>query len=148
MAQGSSYINFQHIGKKMAFSNTHTLISRTTHIKGDVSFSGELQLEGKVVGNLFSDGEKDARLVIADTGIVEGDIRVPVVIVNGTVTGNVYSSKQLEMAAKGIVKGSVHYHSIQMVKGAQVNGSMVSTQSDPKQVEVNNKKKLAEPVPG
>lgn len=131
----------------MAFSNTHTLISRTTHIKGDLSFSGELQLEGKVIGNIFADGEKEARLVIADTGVVEGDIRVPVVIVNGTVTGNVHSSKQLEMAAKGIVKGSVHYNSIQMVKGAQVNGSMVSTQTEAKPVEANSKKKLPEPVP-
>jgi len=116
----------------MAFSNTHTLISRTTQIKGDINFSGELQLEGKVVGNIYADGETDARLVIADTGMVEGDIRVPVVIVNGMVVGNIHSGKQLEMAAKGIVKGAVHYHSIQMVKGAQVNGSMISSQSEPK----------------
>ena len=115
----------------MAFSNTQTLISRTTQIKGDLTFSGELQLEGKVVGNIYSEDQKDARLVIADTGIVEGEIRVPVVIVNGTVIGNVYSSKQLEMAAKGIVKGTVHYNSIQMIKGAQVNGSMISNQGKP-----------------
>lgn len=112
----------------MAFSNTHTLISRTTQIKGDLTFSGELQLEGKVTGNIYSDGQKDARLVIADTGVVEGEIRVPVVIVNGTVIGNIYSTKQLEMAAKGMVKGSVHYNSIQMIKGAQVNGSMINNQ--------------------
>ena len=113
----------------MAFSNTQTLISRTTQLKGDLTFSGELQLEGKVVGNIYAEDNKDARLVIADTGLVEGEIRVPVVIVNGTVIGNIYSSKQLEMAAKGLVKGTVHYHSIQMVKGAQVNGSMISSQT-------------------
>jgi cytoskeletal protein CcmA (bactofilin family) len=113
----------------MAFSNTQTLISRTTQIKGDLTFSGELQLEGKVVGNIYADDNKDARLVIADTGVVEGEIRVPVVIVNGTVIGNIYSTKQLEMAAKGLVKGTVHYHSIQMIKGAQVNGSMISSQT-------------------
>ena len=113
----------------MAFSNTQTLISRTTQLKGDLTFSGELQLEGKLVGNIYAEDNKDARLVIADTGVVEGEIRVPVVIVNGTVIGNIYSSKQLEMAAKGLVKGTVHYHSIQMVKGAQVNGSMISSQT-------------------
>lgn len=118
----------------MAFSNTQTLISRTTQIKGDLTFSGELQLEGKVVGNIYSEDQKDARLVIADTGVVEGEIRVPVVIVNGSVIGNVYSSKQLEMAAKGIVKGSVHYKSIQMIKGAQVNGSMISNEGKPTEV--------------
>jgi cytoskeletal protein CcmA (bactofilin family) len=69
-------------------------------------------------------------LVIADTGIVEGEIRAPVVIVNGKVMGNIYSSKHLELAAKGNVTGSVHYHSIEMVKGAQVNGSMVNKQQE------------------
>jgi cytoskeletal protein CcmA (bactofilin family) len=112
----------------MAFSNNHTLISRATKVVGDLYFSGELQLEGKVTGNIIAESEKDAKLVIADTGLVEGEIRAPIIIVNGKVLGNIYSSKHLELAAKGNVVGTVHYHSIEMVKGAQVNGSMVNTQ--------------------
>lgn len=115
----------------MAFSNNHTLISRATHVNGDLHFTGELQIEGKVTGNIYADDEKDAKLVIADTGIVEGEIRVPVVIVNGKVQGNIHSSKHLELAAKGNVIGTVHYQSIEMVKGAQLNGSMVSNQQQP-----------------
>jgi cytoskeletal protein CcmA (bactofilin family) len=114
----------------MAFSNNHTLISRATKVIGDLHFTGELQLEGKVTGNIFADDEKDAKLVIADTGVVEGEIRAPVVIVNGKVMGNIYSSKHLELAAKGNVIGSVHYQSIEMVKGAQVNGNMVNKQQE------------------
>lgn len=114
----------------MAFSNNHTLISRATKVTGDLYFTGELQLEGKVTGNIIAEDEKDAKLVIADTGIVEGEIRAPVVIVNGKVLGNIHSSKHLELAAKGNVTGTVHYHSIEMVKGAQVNGSMVNKQQE------------------
>lgn len=114
----------------MAFSNNHTLISRATKVIGDLHFTGELQLEGKVIGNIFADDEKDAKLVIADTGMVEGEVRAPVVIVNGKVTGNIYSSKHLELAAKGNVTGTIHYHSIEMVKGAQVSGSMVNKQQE------------------
>lgn len=110
----------------MAFSNNHTLISRATKVVGDLHFTGELQLEGKVTGNIIAEDEKDAKLVIAETGIVEGEVRAPVVIVNGKVVGNVYSTKHLELAAKGNVTGTIHYHSIEMVKGAQVNGSMVN----------------------
>src|SRR5690625_6325461 len=47
------------------------------------------------------------------------------VIINGNVTGNVYSSKHVELAAKAVVEGNVHYQLIEMVKGAQVNGSLV-----------------------
>ena len=114
----------------MAFSNNHTLISRATKVIGDLHFTGELQLEGKVTGNIFADDEKDAKVVIADTGIVDGEIRAPVVIVNGKVTGNIYSSKHLELAAKGNVTGTIHYQSIEMVKGAQVNGSMINKQHE------------------
>lgn len=114
----------------MAFSNNHTLISRATKVIGDIHFTGELQLEGRVTGNIFAEDEKDAKLVIADTGIVEGEIRAPIVIVNGKVLGNIYSSKHLELAAKGNVTGTVHYHSIEMVKGAYVNGSMINKQSE------------------
>ncbi len=113
----------------MAFSNNHTLISRATRVNGDLHFTGELQIEGKVTGNIYADDEKDAKLVIADTGLVEGEIRVPVVIVNGKVIGNIHSNKHLELAAKGNVTGTVHYNSIEMVKGAQLNGSMVNNQS-------------------
>jgi cytoskeletal protein CcmA (bactofilin family) len=114
----------------MAFSNNHTLISRATKVTGDIYFTGELQLEGKVTGNIIAEDEKDAKVVIADTGIVEGEIRAPIVIVNGKVLGNIYSSKHLELAAKGNVTGTVHYHSIEMVKGAQVNGSMINKQQE------------------
>lgn len=113
----------------MAFSNNHTLISRATRVNGDLHFTGELQIEGKVTGNIYADDEKDAKLVIADTGLVEGEIRAPVVIVNGKVVGNIHSSKHLELAAKGNVTGTVHYNSIEMVKGAQLNGSMVNNQA-------------------
>lgn len=112
----------------MAFSNNHTLISRATRVNGDLHFTGELQIEGKVTGNIYADDEKDAKLVIADTGVVEGEIRAPVVIVNGKVMGNIHSSKHLELAAKGNVTGTVNYHSIEMVKGAQLNGSMLNNQ--------------------
>lgn len=112
----------------MAFSNNHTLISRATRVNGDLHFTGELQVEGRVTGNVYADDEKDAKLVIADTGIIEGEVRVPVVIVNGKVLGNIHSSKHLELAAKANVTGTVHYSSIQMVKGSQLNGSMVNNQ--------------------
>ena len=113
----------------MAFSNNHTLISRATKIVGDLHFTGELQVEGKVTGNIFADDAKDAKVVVADTGTVEGEIRAPIVVVNGKIFGDIHSSKHLELAAKGVVNGVVHYHSIEMVKGAQVNGSMISNQT-------------------
>ena len=110
----------------MAFSNNHTLISRGTRVVGDVYFSGDLQLEGQVEGNVFVESGKEAKLVVADTGFIKGEIHVPTVVVNGTIEGNIYSSKHLELAKKAQVTGTVHYKSIEMVNGARLNGSLVN----------------------
>lgn len=109
----------------MAFSNNHTLISRGTKVVGDLHFTGDLQIEGTVVGNIIAESGNDAKLVVAEKGSVEGEIRVPMVIINGKVNGNVHSTKHVELAAKAVVEGNVHYQLIEMVKGAQVNGSLV-----------------------
>lgn len=109
----------------MAFSNNHTLISRGTKVVGDLHFTGDLQIEGTVVGNIVADNGNDAKLVVAEKGSVEGEIRVPMVIINGNVNGNVYSTKHVELAAKATVEGNVHYQLIEMIKGSQVNGSLV-----------------------
>ncbi|WP_049722622.1 bactofilin family protein [Gilvimarinus polysaccharolyticus] len=115
----------------MAFNSNHTLISKGTRIVGDIHFSGDLQIEGTVQGNILVENGGDAKLVVADKGVVEGEIRVPRVVINGKVVGNVYSGKHVELAAKAVVEGNVHYQLIEMVKGSQVNGALVyGEQSD------------------
>ncbi len=71
----------------MAFSNNHTLISRSAKIVGDLYFSGDLQIEGRICGNVIAEGDKEAKLVVADSGIVEGDISASVAVINGKVVG-------------------------------------------------------------
>ena len=111
--------------KKKAFSNHHSLICASTRIVGDLHFSGDFYLEGTVVGNVYAEEGKPAKLVIADTGFVEGDIKVAYALVNGRVRGSIYASKHIELAAKAVVEGTIHYNSIEMVKGSQLIGQMV-----------------------
>ena len=54
----------------------------------------------------------------------KGEIRAPGVIINGTVQGDVHSSKHLELAAKGRVQGNVFYALVEMAAGSEVNGSL------------------------
>ena len=105
--------------------NNHTLISRGTKVVGDVHFVGELQVEGQVIGNVIAEGSSDARLVIHEKGVVEGEVRVPTALINGDVTGDVRSTKHLELAGNAVIQGTVYYSTIEMVKGSQVNGNLV-----------------------
>lgn len=108
-----------------------TLISNNSEIKGDLHFSGGLHIDGKVSGNIFADADSNAVVRISESGMVEGEIKAPNIIINGRVVGNVYSASHLELAKKAMVTGDVHYVMMEMVMGAQVNGSLIH-QADPK----------------
>lgn len=111
----------------MAFSAGHTttLISKDAEIIGDITFSGDLEVQGQVSGNIIAKGDAAAMVRIVDGGRVEGAIHAPKVIINGTLVGDVHASEHVELAAKANVQGNVHYSLIEMVKGAQVNGSLL-----------------------
>lgn len=107
-----------------------TLISRDTTVVGDLHFTGSLEVEGVVKGNIVADTGTDALVRIVDKGRVEGEIRAPSVVINGTVDGDVYSSKHLELAARGRVQGNVHYVLLEMAAGSEVNGSLTHSVSE------------------
>jgi len=103
----------------------HTLFDHALEIQGNVKFGGTLDVEGTVNGDIESVDGADALVRVREKGCVNGDIRAPKIIVNGRVNGDVYATKHLELAANAEVNGNVHYQVIEMVKGSEVNGSLV-----------------------
>jgi cytoskeletal protein CcmA (bactofilin family) len=103
---------------------SQTLISPSAEVHGDVVFSGGLHIQGKVIGNIRVQDD-GGRLVIGESGEVEGEINVPRVIINGRVKGDVHAGEHLELAEKAVVEGNVYYTMIEMVMGARVNGKLV-----------------------
>lgn len=130
----------------IASGPAHTLISRQTEIMGDLRFTGELIVEGKIKGNVYADDDSGALIRIAETGVVEGEIWVPAAVVNGLVKGDLHSSKHVELAAKSVVIGNVFYNLIEMVMGSEVNGSLMQiarAQQDAKRLSSTQAKGLA-----
>jgi len=103
---------------------THTLISRDTEIVGDIHFSGELIIEGRVRGSIFAEDVGDPIVSLPESGTVEGDIIAPSAVINGLVHGNVHCSKHVELASKASVIGDIRYSMIEMVLGSEVNGKL------------------------
>lgn len=109
----------------------HTLIAPSAQIRGDIEFTGGLHVLGKVIGSITVTGD-GGRLVIGESGCVEGEIRVPKVVINGRVEGDVHATEHLELAEKAVIEGNVYYALIEMVMGAQVNGKLVRQGADRK----------------
>lgn len=113
--------------KKKAKLHNHidTLIGANTQIKGDISFSGGLRVDGHINGNVIAEDGEQSTLVLSDAGYIEGKIQVPNVVINGTVTGPIYAPKYLELQGNAQVHGDVHYGSIEVKLGASVDGKMI-----------------------
>ena len=92
---------------------------------GDIHFSDELAVSGVVKGDIIAEPGSKAKVTVYENGRVEGDIRVPNVVVNGEVEGNIFSEKHVELAAKAQIKGNVFYNLIEMVMGSKVDGNLV-----------------------
>ncbi len=102
-----------------------TLVSSKTQIQGDIQFSGGLHIDGLIRGTIRAEDDSEAMVRISDIGEIDGDVIAPHIIVNGTVHGDVYASKHIELASKASIKGNVYYHLIEMAMGAEVNGNLV-----------------------
>ena len=111
--------------KKIKSAQIDTLIGKNTVVKGDVHYRGGLHIEGKVQGNLIADKQEKTVLIVSEKGCVEGDVKGPIIILNGRIEGNVYSTATLEMARHAKVKGNVYYNLLEMEVGAKVNGSLI-----------------------
>jgi len=106
-------------------SSVTTLIARNTKVEGKLEFSGMLEIEGLVKGNIIAASDCKSVLRILNSGRVEGEIRVPQVIINGEVVGDVHADEQLYLAEKAMIGGNVHYRVIEIEKGARINGSIL-----------------------
>jgi len=101
------------------------LIGAGTRVEGSVIFSGGLRVDGQVKGNIIAENDKPGTLVISEQAQVEGEIRVPHVVINGVVNGPVNSTEYVELQAKANVTGDVYYNTLEMQLGAVVQGRLV-----------------------
>ncbi len=115
------------MGKKKNFNTARidTLIGQGTVIHGDLEFSGGLHVDGKIIGNVNAEPGSDAMLILSEFGSIEGEVKVPNMVLNGQIIGDVFGSERVELAAKCSINGSVYYNLIEMAIGAEVNGGLV-----------------------
>lgn len=112
--------NKQHDGQAI-----DTLIGPQVTLHGDLVFSGGLYVEGRIYGKVIAEEGKQAVLTLAEQGRIEGEVQVPVVVINGELQGDVYASERVELAAKARVLGNVHYKVVEMRAGATLTGRLI-----------------------
>ena len=129
-----------------ASSGNTTLISSETTITGDITFTGQLDIEGTVVGSVQG-ASGDAVLRVVSGGRVAGEIKVPHATINGKVEGDVHSSERLVLSEQAVIDGDVYYNLIEMAAGAKVNGGLRHSSNVADDLAAKREAKAAEATP-
>ena len=106
-----------------------TLIGPRVVIRGDISFSGGLYVEGRIIGKVMAEDGQSAVLTLAEKGVIEGEVHVPTVIVAGTMQGDVHAAERIEMAGTARVQGNIHYKVVEMAAGAMITGRLIHAEA-------------------
>lgn len=127
--------------KKLADSVTKeaTIIAAGTKIKGDISLSSSLHIDGEIEGIIHSDNI----ITIGPKGKVYGDIVAENLVINGGFIGSA-ESQSIEILSKGIVKGKLSYNELTIEKGSVFEGETIllsSPNNESNVAEISNHKK-------
>lgn len=107
-----------------------TLVGARTELKGDITFTGGLRIDGKLKGNITAKGDGNSTLVLSENAVVIGNVTVPHIITNGTIKGTVRAAERIELQPKAEVAGDLYYKVMEMASGAVVNGNLVREAPD------------------
>ena len=111
--------------KSGAVTAKDTIVGANSQFTGNIMFTQTLKISGTVKGNIESNDDSDAKVIVESNGVVEGDVTAPIVILKGEVNGNVHSSAKIIIDASSLVTGNVYYDILEMHGGATVNGSLI-----------------------
>ena len=95
-----------------------TLISAGTTIKGDLSSNSDLRIDGTVIGNINS----NAKIVIGNSGVVEGDIFGNNADIVGKTSGTIKVKELLQLRGECVVNGNIYAGKLQVEPSATFNG--------------------------
>jgi len=96
-------------------------IGRTLVIKGEVSGSESLYIDGRIEGTLTF---KDHRVTVGRNGVVTANISAREVVIMGKVTGNVECGDRVDIRSEGSLTGDIVSQRISIEDGAILKGAV------------------------
>jgi len=87
-------------------------------IKGNLKFSGELMFDGKIDGEIQTDGV----LNLGDSATVNGNINAQSVVVRGKVNGNITAKEKIDLKTKTELFGDIRAAKLSVEEGVTFVG--------------------------
>lgn len=113
-AQPSYGSQAQPPGARSSPAATRNVLSTDVEIKGIVKFTNDLVVDGKIEGEIHSDGN----LTVGENARIKAEIKTATVVVYGKVHGNLTATDRVELKASAEVVGDIKAKTLSIEAGA------------------------------
>ncbi len=113
--------------------NSKNILTSDVEIKGSIKFTGELTFDGKLDGDIISEGS----LNVGENAVVKGNLDVNSVVLRGKINGNVTAKEKIEIKSKTELFGDIRSAKLVIEEGvtfvgkSEVNPNKVSPSPPP-----------------
>ena len=100
-------------------SQAYNLIDEGTTITGDIKTEGNIRIDGTLAGTLVAKG----KVVVGETGKIEGEVTCANADILGTVNAKIFVSELLSLKASAKLNGEIETNKLAIDPGAIFSGS-------------------------
>lgn len=95
------------------------VIEEGCKFEGNLSFNGVARIAGTVNGSIFSNDT----LVVSEGAVINADINANVILISGTVKGNIKASSRVEIRRPARFEGTIVTPSLVVEEGVVFHGT-------------------------
>ncbi|MBO8172163.1 MAG: polymer-forming cytoskeletal protein [Bacillaceae bacterium] len=124
-------------GKNAKIEKVDTVVGDGTTFVGNIQATGIVRVDGKLEGELETQGD----IIVGEKGEVEGSVKGRNVTVAGRITGNVISDEKLHLLSTGVIEGDIDIKTLIVDEGSKYYGECNMKDDDAKGKGKNKKNK-------
>ena len=120
------------VGTGISVGQTHTILGPESLFDGTLTFEGAVRIDGRFKGKI----ETSDVLVVGESALVEAEVNVGSLILNGTIRGNIRAKRAVELHAPAKIYGNIRTPSLIIHNGVTFEGGcqMENLDQDPPNV--------------
>ncbi|AKL98264.1 bactofilin family protein [Endomicrobium proavitum] len=112
---------------KNLLDSVETIVGASSFFEGNIKTDKTVRIDGKIIGNIDASG-----VLIGADARIDGNIKAEIVMVGGTVDGNINASDSVEILSKAKVVGNIKTNIFTIAEGAYFEGksSMIANEEN------------------
>ena len=104
---------------KKSKDEINAFLGKDTEFEGKFSFTGTVRIDGKLSGEIFSNGT----LIVGESAAIKSKIHVNDMIISGEVHGDIFAENKIEITVPGKLFGNIKTPKLVIEEGVIFEGN-------------------------